>query len=1044
MTVGVSVETHKPPTRPGEASGGLSIRLIGEIKLQRGATVITLPASKRTRALLGYLAATATSQPRQLLCDLLWEGPDDPRAALRWSLTKLRPLVNNAEVDRLTADREHVSFLLDKKNIDVGRITELLGATPENAKLSELEEACSLLNGEFLAGLDLPSCYRFYHWCMAERERWGALRCRILSLVIDKLTDEPDRALPYARAMVAADPLNELSHARLVNLLAKLGRQSDAQDHFAYASKMLQREMDAPLVGDLKAPPTLRRDNLQEKAVEIEVSSQTPSPDETLSMVRSLIGRVRENEAITASLNSLFAGDEYGAVLFTGELGIGKSRLLEFAAKQAAERGARVLFSRCFEAEAIRPYGCWLDALGTVINQTADPALKRDLGQFLSSHELLENGHGSRTRLFDAVVTLLAAQAAGRPLVLIIDDLQWIDEGSSSLLHYVLRASDKFPHLLFVGSARSDEIEDNPWSKRIISSIGQHGAFKRIKMVPLSSEEVAQFLNEAPSSQQVANALRESGGNPLFLVEMANANRHGQQASGQNLDTLISDRLARLSVSERDLIIFASATIRDFKPELLGAAMDLPELELMKRIEWLERRGLFKPSGEGRFDFAHDLIRQTTYRDLSQPRRRLIHRQFALSLHDASKRDPSLAGELAYHAGASGDHTLAVQACIASGEYCQRIFANTAAVDVADRGLNHLAQLPIGIDRAQYHLALLKIKVFASASPGVRMKPKLLVELQRAIEVAELLGLHDHDAALGWHMGWSALYANDTSIAKQAIRRAEQSSHQKDEFKRCQQLASTARCLLEVECDVQQARIFLGEAVKLAELLDHKFAELEWARGLVARWDGDLKLAQEFMRRALMLARIREDRWREIESLVWMAKIAVELDDISDVISWCDEIDAVVARIGDGPASVAAAFRILAAVAGSQSPSISQFDLPLAALRALDDKAQLAYILNQLAANLLKNNFFSSAQAAASEALAAAQAVNRATEIIVAASLFACTKTGLDDRIEALGILETLAANLGDEALLSVRARNHLNQTRAVLKITTPIQTHLN
>ena len=1037
------METRISLARPGEASGSLSIRLIGEIKLQRGATVITLPASKRTRALLGFLAATAISQPRQSLCDLLWEGPDDPRAALRWSLTKLRPLVNDAEVEHLTADREHVSFILDKKSIDVGRIAELLGSNPENASLSELEEACSLLNGEFLAGLDLPSCYRFYHWCMAERERWGALRCRILSLVIEKLEDDPDRALPYARAIVAADPLSELSHGRLVKLLAKLGRHSDAQDHFVYARKMLQREMDAPLVGDLKAPQMPHRGSSSENMVEahVDVLPQTHSSHEIKSAPRELIGRDRENQAIAASLKSLFADAEYGLMLFTGELGIGKSRLLEFAAKQAAGKGACVLVTRCFEAEAVRPYGCWLDALGTIVNQTIDPSLRHDLGLFLSSHEFPESGRSSRTRLFDAVVTLLAGQATQRPLVLIIDDLQWIDEGSSSLLHYVLRASGKFPHFLFVGSARSDEIDDNPWCKRVISSLGHHGAFKWIKMAPLDAEEVAQFLSDAPGSQQVANALRESGGNPLFLVEMANARLYGQQASGQNLDALISDRLARLNVSERDLIIFASATIRDFKPELLGAAMDLPELELMKRIEWLERRGLFKPSGEGRFDFAHDLIRQMTYRDISQPRRRLIHRQFALALQEGARRDPSLSGELAYHAGASGDHALAVQACISSGEYCLRLFANTAAVDVADRGLNHLAQLPVGADRARFHLALLKIKVFAGASPGVRMKPKLLVELQRAIEVADLLGLNDHDAALGWHMGWSALYANDTSIARQAIQRAEQSYHQMDEFKRCQQLASTARCLLEVECDIQQARIFLGEAERLAESLGHKFAELEWARGLVARWDGDLKQAQELMRRALMLARIREDRWREIESLVWMAKIAIELNDIPNITFWCDEIDAVAIRIGDGPAPIAAALRILAAVTGSRAPSISQFDLPLAALRALDDKAQLAYILNQLAANLLEHDFIQSAQSAATEALAAAQAVNRATEIIVAASLLACTKARLDDQIEAMSTVETLTTNLGGEAFLSVRALRHLDQARQILMITTQIQT---
>src|SRR4051812_25505294 len=85
----------------------LSVRLMGQVALSRGAAV-PLPASKKTRALLGYLIASRSSQPRQRLCDLLWDGPDDPRAALRWSLTKLRPLLDEPGKVRLVADRECV------------------------------------------------------------------------------------------------------------------------------------------------------------------------------------------------------------------------------------------------------------------------------------------------------------------------------------------------------------------------------------------------------------------------------------------------------------------------------------------------------------------------------------------------------------------------------------------------------------------------------------------------------------------------------------------------------------------------------------------------------------------------------------------------------------------------------------------------------------------------------------------------------------------------------------------------------------------------
>src|SRR6266542_6706480 len=83
------------------------IRLLGELEVMRGGRAQPLPASKKTRALLGYLAVTRRSCTREELCDLLWQGPDDPRAALRWSLAKLRGVLGASAI---VADRERVAL----------------------------------------------------------------------------------------------------------------------------------------------------------------------------------------------------------------------------------------------------------------------------------------------------------------------------------------------------------------------------------------------------------------------------------------------------------------------------------------------------------------------------------------------------------------------------------------------------------------------------------------------------------------------------------------------------------------------------------------------------------------------------------------------------------------------------------------------------------------------------------------------------------------------------------------------------------------------
>jgi tetratricopeptide (TPR) repeat protein len=246
--------------------------------------------------------------------------------------------------------------------------------------------------------------------------------------------------------------------------------------------------------------------------------------------------------------------------------------------------------------------------------------------------------------------------------------------------------------------------------------------------------------------------------------------------------------------------------------------------------------------------------------------------------------------------------------------------------------------------------------------------------------------------------------------------------------------------LLEVEADMRRARAFLDEAGQIAAALDRNFVELDWGRGLIARWDGDLAGAQQHMRRALALAQLREDRWREIECLVWIAKIALEADQIREVAPYCDEIDAVASRVGDGPAPVADALRAVAAMREGILAD-SQLRDGLVALRALDDKAQLAYVLNEIAVCLLARGRPEEAQEAALEALAAARAVRRTTEIAVAAANLAEIAAALGDASKARQTVESAGPDFGDIDLLSARARAALIKAQTRSKIPTPVQT---
>lgn len=204
----------------------LEIRTFGELTVQRDGEPLALPASKKTRALLVYLALTARPHRRDRLCELFWDVPDDPRGALRWSLSKLRPVVNDDAHERLVADRERVALVDEGATIDL----RTLEADLRNPDLGveELSEIADRLLEPLLGGLDLPDQELFQRWLDGERERVRALRAR----VVQRLARHPELparlAARWSRAWLEADPFDTQAAAHLLELLERRGQQAEA------------------------------------------------------------------------------------------------------------------------------------------------------------------------------------------------------------------------------------------------------------------------------------------------------------------------------------------------------------------------------------------------------------------------------------------------------------------------------------------------------------------------------------------------------------------------------------------------------------------------------------------------------------------------------------------------------------------------------------------------------------------------------------------------------------------------------------------------
>jgi len=911
----------------------LEIRLLGELELQRDGESVPLPPSKKTRALLAYLIATGKPQLRDRICELLWEGPDDPRAELRWSLSKLRLALEN----HLSADRERIEFHPEGATIDLHQFRRLLGRGVEHASVHDLYRAAQLVRGEFLEGLELPACYRFQQWLQGERESLRQIHVAVLARMVE-LLGPTDDALAHARRRAMIDPFTEEAHIALIRLLAALDRNQEAIRQYEHCRLLFERELG-------RRPSEAVEDARRACRSGLSPTERTEVRS-TSSSEHSLIGRREELKRARNATDKI--------VLITGEPGIGKSRMLGEIC------GGNAIYGRAFAAEMIRPYGIWIDALA-------------DSGGFPTDIS-------DQTRLFDRVVDIV--KSSGRA-VLALDDLQWLDEASAALLHYASRAIRGTRIFL---AARSGELEANEAACRVIRELSREKRLLQLQLQPLTAGETRELVLRIGPETDVERAVAESAGNPLFAIELARATAASESTT---LDQLLADRLSDLDPRARELVPWAAALGRHFDVEILGRATGMPSGEMMAALETLERCAILRAApNANRYDFTHDLIRGAAYHKLSGPRKYLVHRQIAQALHATHDPDSALAGDIVHHASLGGDLHLAAHSAADAGHRCLRLFAYGEAMAVARQGLQIADSLPDEV-RIDHQLQLLYVIALSRISIKERIgwQPRVEILLAQARGRKMM-----REAALGAHI--LALFnadredfagaADRTIESAELIRDADPSA---DPSAAGGVIANTGRCLLFLQREVPRARLLLEEAEKLAAHSATEYVEIPLGLGFYYAHVGDDVRAIPQLERAQALATRDQDHWREWIAIYRLVIIALERGDAANARRLCERLGPIAAKMSGG--SEGPVTEMLTALANLIAGDDSDVERCLQSLRQIDSKGELAYALVFLAERDLQRGDSAAARARAEEALRAAEVVDRRSEAAIARSLLA-------------------------------------------------------
>ncbi|QKC87707.1 transcriptional regulator [Mesorhizobium sp. NZP2234] len=220
----------------------LSVRLLGPLEILRNGTPVALPASRKLRALLAYLALAPHAVGRSRLCELLWDVPNDPRGELRWYLSKLRAALDTPVRRRVETRGDTVALDLDGCLVDALDVTRAAAQGIGTLDRERLRALSELFAGDLLDGLELERSPLFDSWLIAQRRRFQAYHAAVLEqLAVNHPAGSPETSTQLDKWVELA-PFDTRAHLALLSNLAERGAIGAAEEHLASAARLFQSE----------------------------------------------------------------------------------------------------------------------------------------------------------------------------------------------------------------------------------------------------------------------------------------------------------------------------------------------------------------------------------------------------------------------------------------------------------------------------------------------------------------------------------------------------------------------------------------------------------------------------------------------------------------------------------------------------------------------------------------------------------------------------------------------------------------------------------
>jgi len=461
---------------------------------------------------------------------------------------------------------------------------------------------------------------------------------------------------------------------------------------------------------------------------EFSTRGQASAPFKEPHWTAPLVNREQELANLGNSLQDALSSKSY-LVALEGEAGIGKTRLCKELNSQAHSIGVTVLSGRA--SEDVTPYRPWVELLNEASTQgSGDVLMGRLMGSQTSQigtftpkipetfARLVPNiteklgtvslskpleAQQDRIRLYETITQFLISISKERPLVVFLDDMQWADAPSLSLLEYFIRSTQNFRILTLV-CYRTEEVQQEGPLLKTLMSLNKERLLKVQQVKNLDKEDttnlIKQIFGEANISSEFADVIYDrTGGNPFFVEEVLRSlvedgaifrtetkwdrKPTKELKIPESVKAILRIRLSKLNPETLNVITWASLAGREFEFRLLRDVCALEDSPLLERIEDSIHAGLVSevPNKQDTYTFTDNRIRQLLAEELSQTRRARYHIRIAEALEKLyAKNLPDNAETIASHFIFGGDTERSIKYSVIAGDRNQSIHAYEQAI----------------------------------------------------------------------------------------------------------------------------------------------------------------------------------------------------------------------------------------------------------------------------------------------------------------------------------------------------------------------------